>query len=243
MYSKKARAFYDETYYSSSSGHHNQISDSHYHWIMNQKEFPNCPSILDLGCGTGDWLLVCSRHLDAKVTGIDISEVAIAICKLKHPEGRFICGRSDDAIPIPAKSVDVVTSFGALEHFENPLKALREMHRTLADDGIAIISVPNKNFLGRKLGIFKGTGQANLLEISLSNSDWGSLFKSAGFVITMCKRDFHMANRRWLLAKGLASAPFRALALLALLLLPAHLQYQNYFWLSKNEDASQDASK
>ena len=234
MYSKKAREFYDETYYGTSFGHHNQINDGHYRWIMDQQAFPNCPSILDLGCGTGDWLLACSRSLDAKVTGIDISGVAIATCKIKHPEGRYICGRSDEVLPVTANSVDVVTSFGALEHFENPLKALRETHRILTNDGIAIISVPNKNFLGRKLGLFKGTGQTDVLELSLTNEDWGTLFKSAGFQVTMRKRDFHMANRRWLLARGLAHAPFRALTLFTLFLLPGHLQYQNYFWLRKN---------
>lgn len=62
------------------------------------------------------------------------------------------CGRclpvdieaSGDAVPLPDGSVDFVVSSHVLEHFPDPIKALREWYRLVRPGGILFMIVPHK---------------------------------------------------------------------------------------------------
>jgi SAM-dependent methyltransferase len=48
-----------------------------------------------------------------------------------------------DPFPHPDGHFDAVTAWGVIEHMENPLHFLREVHRTLRPGGLFLLSVPN----------------------------------------------------------------------------------------------------
>ena len=69
-------------------------------------------TIVDVGCGRGDWLLEFIR-LGARgpnLSGIDLDERRIAIARERIPAGRLICGDAT-SLPWPDESVDMVTQF------------------------------------------------------------------------------------------------------------------------------------
>jgi 2-polyprenyl-3-methyl-5-hydroxy-6-metoxy-1,4-benzoquinol methylase len=48
-----------------------------------------------------------------------------------------------DRFPYPDDHFDGVTAWGVIEHMENPLHFLREVHRTLKPGGLFLLSLPN----------------------------------------------------------------------------------------------------
>ena len=81
------------------------------------------------------------------VVGVDISIQAVnhANAKYKKANLSFIQG-SIDNLPFDDSSVDMVVSFETIEHVVEEVqhKFIKEAHRILKDDGIFLISTPNK---------------------------------------------------------------------------------------------------
>lgn len=98
--------------------------------------------VLELGCGTG----ILARQLLAfanTVTGLDISEVAIAQLP---KEVKGVVSILPD-IPFPDSSFDVVVGTEVLEHIDDDEGCVREAVRVLHPGGRAYFAVPN-NCLG-----------------------------------------------------------------------------------------------
>src|SRR5262245_17683932 len=80
------------------------------------------PDILDLGCGMGWFSLELASF--GNVTGIDLSEEAIAQAKIRCPQARFMAGNVL-ADPLPSERFDVIVSQEVLAHVENQPKYIR----------------------------------------------------------------------------------------------------------------------
>ncbi|WP_294040908.1 class I SAM-dependent methyltransferase, partial [Thiolapillus sp.] len=118
--------------------------------------------VLDVACGTGEWLLAC-KELGAFTNGVDLSERAISACKTSLGEGEYF-SMPAEVLPFEDARFDVVTCLGSLEHFIDPVKALKEMVRVAKTDAIFLLLVPNADFLTRRLGLFGGTYQTDAKE-------------------------------------------------------------------------------
>jgi SAM-dependent methyltransferase len=98
---------------------------------------------LDVGCGTGTMLQHLSRY--ARVQGIDADPQAVAFC---HERGLTDVTRVDSGVlPFADGSFDLVTAFDVLEHVEDDVGLLREMHRVANPGGLLLVSVPAYRFL------------------------------------------------------------------------------------------------
>ena len=86
--------------------------------------------ILDVGCGEGWYAVQVADHLNAELTGLDISKEAVRCAAAKYKGRRWICGTAAH-LPIPDDSVGVLMSMFALTM---PL----EFSRVLKKDGIFI---------------------------------------------------------------------------------------------------------
>jgi SAM-dependent methyltransferase len=101
------------------------------------------PDILDVGCGTGANLELLGEYGPAK--GVDVSQEALAFCRAR--------GLTDvrlgeaEKLPYPDSSFDLVTGLDVVEHLDDDLAGLREMHRVLRPDGRALVFVPAFMFL------------------------------------------------------------------------------------------------
>lgn len=81
-------------------------------------------SICDFGCSLGDGVDMVSNYFrDSKIMGIDNEQWRIDKAKELYPNRDYIC---DDIRNINSK-FDVVLSSNALEHFERPIDAIRDI--------------------------------------------------------------------------------------------------------------------
>ena len=84
--------------------------------------------VLDIGCGTGNHLLLFYR-LGLDVTGLDASPYMLDIAKSRlGNKASFKIGSAED-LPFEDNEFDITTLIITLEFLDNPLEALREAGR------------------------------------------------------------------------------------------------------------------
>jgi len=116
--------------------------------LLNYKfasEFVKGKSVLDAACGSGYGTKMLELAGAARVTGIDISEEAVinAMQIYKGERSEFITA-DIHKLPFVDKSYDIIISFETIEHIDDGAIWLQESARVLKDDGILIISSPNR---------------------------------------------------------------------------------------------------
>jgi SAM-dependent methyltransferase len=98
--------------------------------------------LLDAGCNSAEstgWYRQKAKH----VFGIDPSETAIARGRAAFPDLDLRVG-SLEALPYPDGQFDAVVCLDVLEHVEDELQALNELHRVLAPGGLLVLSTPHR---------------------------------------------------------------------------------------------------
>jgi len=104
--------------------------------LLLQKFKPTKGDLLDIGAGTGDFLVV-AKNSGWNITGIEPSEKAKGIAKSKNVP--FLDRLQD----VPSHSKDVITMWHVLEHVPDVQNQISELKRILKPDGVVIIAVPN----------------------------------------------------------------------------------------------------
>jgi SAM-dependent methyltransferase len=101
------------------------------------------PRILDVGCGTGANLELLGEYGEAE--GVDVSEEALAFCRARG----LTSVRQGEAerLPYEDSSFDLVTGLDVVEHLDDDVAGLHEMHRVLKPGGRALLFVPAFKFL------------------------------------------------------------------------------------------------
>src|SRR4029078_5001537 len=98
--------------------------------------------LLDVGCGVGRFGLAAhARGWD--VTGVDVSELAIATARALAPFPMRVTNIED--LAEEGERFEVITAFEVLEHLSSPVEFLRETQRLLKPGGHAFFMVPNWN--------------------------------------------------------------------------------------------------
>lgn len=92
--------------------------------------------VLDFGCGRGEFVLAAARNGAKLSMGVDIQDNSNDAKQLAEQLGlsnvKLIVGESKQ---LASKSIDVLTSHDAFEHFEDPDGILREMVRLVKPGG------------------------------------------------------------------------------------------------------------
>jgi ubiquinone/menaquinone biosynthesis C-methylase UbiE len=153
-----------------------------YYFVINQVELKD-KVVLDIACGEGYGCNILSRF-SGFVYGVDISEEAIDSAKKNYsnPDIEFLVG-STSTIPLNNKSVDVVISFETIEHHDLHFEMMREIKRILKDDGVLIISSPDKGFYEKYLPGYKNEFHVKELYLEEFKSLISSYFKYSEFFL------------------------------------------------------------
>lgn len=104
------------------------------------------PAVLDLGCGMGWFSDELSRF--GPVTGIDLSEEAIAQAKANYPHVTFMAGNALTH-PLPVGQFDVVVSQEVLAHVDDQARFVRVAAAALRPGGYLIVTTANRFVTGR----------------------------------------------------------------------------------------------
>ena len=148
--------FYQPEYFVKEGGYSFERSEKiHYYCV--QRYFPEIIArrgevldVLDVGCACGG-LLKSFPEKWGKY-GVDISGFAIENAKtsLAMPD-HFQQMNVDDGIALPDDKFDYVFLFDVIEHLNNPISVLKNIHRILKSGGQILLTTPNLRSLDRLL--------------------------------------------------------------------------------------------
>jgi GT2 family glycosyltransferase/SAM-dependent methyltransferase len=100
--------------------------------------------VLDAGCGVGYGTGLLAAAGADDVMGVDVSEEALESARLRGDRARFV--RCDlRRLPFDDGEFDVAVCFEAIEHVERPHEALDELARVVREDGLLLLSSPNRD--------------------------------------------------------------------------------------------------
>lgn len=114
-----------------------------------RKHITEATSILDVGCGRGDFLGNLRKETGCQCYGIDFSPNAVKTAKELYGLAVF-CGQLSDA-PYPDRYFDLITMWWYLEHDPYPLKTLLKCKELLRENGWLVFGVPNSRSFNAKL--------------------------------------------------------------------------------------------
>jgi len=125
--------------------------DLHFHCDSSLLKPLSGKRALDVGCGAG---LLCEplARLGARVTGLDAAAENIAVAKAHAgPQGLDIDYRNEAIEDFTGRGFDLVTSLEVIEHVDDPQAFVNGLAKAMADDGLMIISTPNRTALSNLL--------------------------------------------------------------------------------------------
>ncbi|MCC6824490.1 MAG: class I SAM-dependent methyltransferase [Acidobacteria bacterium] len=93
--------------------------------------------ILDVGCGTGANVEMLSQYGDAE--GVDVSDDALEFCRQK---GLRVQKGLAETLPYADETFDLTTALDVIEHLDEDLAGLKEMHRVTRSGGYSLFFVP-----------------------------------------------------------------------------------------------------
>ncbi|WP_324720202.1 class I SAM-dependent methyltransferase [Salinimicrobium sp. HB62] len=148
-------------------------------WI--EREKPGQGNILDIGAGTGDFLLAAKKR-GWKVFGAEPNSGARNLASKKG------LPLIDNTKSFPSHSFDVITMWHVLEHVPDLEEQISELNRLLKPDGLLVIAVPNfKSYDARKYKEFWAAYDVPRHLYHFSPSAMKEIFSSAGFFLTSQK--------------------------------------------------------
>ncbi|MBM7609065.1 GT2 family glycosyltransferase/ubiquinone/menaquinone biosynthesis C-methylase UbiE/predicted nuclease with TOPRIM domain [Lysinibacillus composti] len=124
----------------------NEIKIEHLQRYQSIQELVSGKIVLDAACGEGYGSNYLATNAE-KVVGIDIDEESIVHAQNKYLKRNLeFMAASIEKLPFEDHSFDVVVSFETIEHVNENLQQqfLTEIKRVLKEDGILIMSTPNK---------------------------------------------------------------------------------------------------
>jgi len=111
--------------------------------------------VLDVGCGVGAYSTVAKKCGARMVVGIDINREYVRKASLDNKLLADAC-----ALPFKGSCFDIILMIEVLEHLSFETKALKEVNRLLTENGLLLLSSPNKLYPFETHGL-----KVNLAEI------------------------------------------------------------------------------
>jgi SAM-dependent methyltransferase len=99
-------------------------------------------SYLDMGCGTGELTIALAQMGAGRITGVDflprsIDTARAHAARIGAANAQFVC--ADLHSWVPPEKYDVLLSFDAFEHIDEPRAFLQKMKQLVAPGGVAVV--------------------------------------------------------------------------------------------------------
>lgn len=121
------------------------VAYEHFHRYMWAAELVAGRRVLDLGSGEGFGSAILGERA-AAVSGIDIDALTVEHAELNWsaPTVSFQMASAVDLSVFPDASFDAVVAFEIIEHLEQQERVLEEIARVLTEDGLLVMSTPDR---------------------------------------------------------------------------------------------------
>jgi SAM-dependent methyltransferase len=177
---------FDEKYFSSHA--YKDVSFarfSQYWWsnrfyaILARRYGRRCTRLLEIGSGLGH--LVGQLENSFKTVATDINPWALEQSKCIACHSAHVSSRAED-LPFSENSFGIVIIKHVVEHLEHPERAIAELGRVIAPDGVLVIATPNLSSVLKPWKGQKWIGYRDPTHISLKPPDeWVRIIREAGF--------------------------------------------------------------
>ena len=115
------------------------------HLVYKEVRSTGKSGFLEIGCGTGDFIQQILENDRLSITGSEIYLKGLIYAKRNLPSVDFI--QLDVTRGIVDEQFDIIVAFDVLEHIEDDMAAISNIHRMLCRDGVFIASVPQYMYL------------------------------------------------------------------------------------------------
>jgi SAM-dependent methyltransferase len=136
-----------------SSGYWESLYSNSYNFITRREEVINMvsdldySSVLDLGCGTGDYADYFLKN-QKDYLGIDNSGKMIRRAQTRFPDALFQVDDVENS-SLPSEKFDLVLAVGLIEYFPEPDRLIREIHRIVNKRGYFLAQAPHLSCVQR----------------------------------------------------------------------------------------------
>jgi len=148
---KDLMAYYESDSYISHTDSDKNLFDKTYQFIKKiaiksklkklKKVHLNATSILDVGCGTGDFLSACFKN-EFEIFGIEPNKQAREIA-LQKINNNSLFDSFESLQKTTNCKFDIITLWHVLEHVPNLLEYVKMLKKLLNPSGVLVIAVPN----------------------------------------------------------------------------------------------------
>ena len=154
--------------------------------------------VLEVGCGAGN---ILERIPKGILYGVDISSIQIERAKKRLGDKATIIKCPGESLPFDDKYFDRILCTEVFEHVFDPLPVLMELHRTLKDNGIVSLSVPNERLINFTKRSLSAAGMKRILkpkesgwDLSLKNNleEWHLHSYSLGLIKKQIRNIFRI---------------------------------------------------
>lgn len=118
--------------------------------------FEGLPRVLDIGAGNGLLaMLVASRSQQAIIDGIEANPSAADIASPHYRN--FYAGHAQEFLEVIENNhYDFIVLADVIEHMEDPLSFLKDLHSHVSSSARVVISIPNVAFGAVRIGLMNG---------------------------------------------------------------------------------------
>lgn len=130
-----------------------QVVYEHFHRYLWAARVVRGRAVLDLGSGEGFGAAILSESAE-RVVGVDVDGRTVEHSRLNYaaPNLEFHVGTALDLSAYEAGSFGAVVAFEIIEHVQDQQRVLAEIARVLTDDGVLVISTPDRRLYSEASG-------------------------------------------------------------------------------------------